>query len=135
MIASYATGPPSPGSARTCRPCQNAKTRESIVRRHGTTRHYHLKRRYGIGADEVQLMLDAQKWRCLICAAGLTAKTAHVDHDHATGAVRGILCFNCNIAIGQVEDDEDRLAAAMAYVARDAELTAAARDRVLALAS
>jgi Recombination endonuclease VII len=92
------------GYGSYCRPCQNAKASESIARRHGSTRHYHLKQRYGIGADEVELMLDAQRWRCLICAAGLTAKTAHVDHDHATGAVRGILCFNCNGGLRRAAD-------------------------------
>jgi hypothetical protein len=104
------------GFGSYCRPCQNAKTSESIARRHGTTRHYHLKQRYGIGADVVELMLDAQKWRCLICATGLTAKTAHVDHDHATGAVRGILCFNCNGGLGQFRDNPAWLRQAADYV-------------------
>jgi hypothetical protein len=99
-----------------CRPCQNAKAAESIARRHGSTRHYHLRQRYGIGADVVDLMLETQGWRCLICAAGLTSKTAHVDHDHATGAVRGILCFNCNGGLGQFRDNPARLRRAADYV-------------------
>ena len=104
------------GLGSYCRPCQNAKASESIARRHGSTRHYHLKQRYGIGADVVELMLEAQRWRCLICATELTAKTAHVDHDHATGAVRGILCFNCNGGLGQFRDNPAWLRRAADYV-------------------
>jgi hypothetical protein len=97
-----------------------------------SNRRSHLKRKYGLTLEAFDDLLVAQGGGCAICG---NPNADNVDHDHVTGKVRGILCFNCNIAIGQVEDDEDRLAAAMAYVARDAELTAAARDRVLALAS
>jgi hypothetical protein len=75
-------------------------------------------------------MLASQGGGCAICDR---PDADNVDHDHKTGRVRGILCFNCNIAIGQVEDDEDRLAAAMAYLGRDDELTDVARGRLVAL--
>jgi DNA-directed RNA polymerase subunit M/transcription elongation factor TFIIS len=80
------------GIGSYCRPCQNAKAAESIERLYGSTRHYHLKQRYGIGAAEVEQMLDAQGWSCPLCFTPLTLKSAHVDHDHVSGAVRGILC-------------------------------------------
>ncbi|SNR50922.1 Recombination endonuclease VII [Blastococcus mobilis] len=58
-------------------------------------------------------MLDAQAGFCAICK---TAPAVHVDHDHATGAVRALLCFNCNGGLGQFRDDPQLLHAAAYYV-------------------
>ena len=58
-------------------------------------------------------MLAEQGGVCAICKV---APAAHVDHDHATGAVRALLCFNCNGGLGQFKDDPDLLRAAADYV-------------------
>ena len=58
-------------------------------------------------------MLAAQGGLCAIC---MTAPANHVDHDHASGAVRALLCFNCNGGLGQFKDDPDVLRAAADYV-------------------
>ena len=93
-------------------------------------RKSHLKRKYGLTLEDFEAMLASQGGGCAICGK---PDVDHVDHDHQTGRVRGILCFRCNVAIGQMDDDSDRLAAAMAYLTRDDELTALVRERALAL--
>jgi Recombination endonuclease VII len=96
-----------------CKPCHNARGRATLERV-GGARTYHLKRRYGINADEADALLAAQGGLCAICKV---APAKHVDHDHATGAVRALLCFNCNGEPGQFKDDPQLLHAAAYYVA------------------
>jgi Recombination endonuclease VII len=96
-----------------------------------SNRKSHLKRKYGLTLETFDELLASQVGGCAICGR---TDADNVDHDHASGRVRGILCFNCNITIGQAQDDEDRLAGAMAYLARDDLLTTVARSRVVALA-
>ena len=43
----------------------------------------------------------------------------HIDHDHETGEVRGVLCHNCNLAIGHLKDDPELVARALAYLRGD----------------
>jgi hypothetical protein len=101
------------GRTSYCKPCHNARGRRAkkLV---GGERTYHLRRRYGITAQEADAMLDSQDGLCAICKV---APAVHVDHDHATGAVRALLCFNCNGGLGQFKDDPKLLHAAAYYVA------------------
>jgi hypothetical protein len=103
------------GLAFYCKPCHNARGRESKARLYGGSRHYHLTRRYGIGAKDVERLIAEQGGVCAICRR---PDPEHVDHDHATGAVRGVLCFNCNGGLGQFRDSPVFLAAAIEYLAR-----------------
>jgi hypothetical protein len=100
------------GRAFYCKPCHNRKGRES-KERNGGARHYHLMRRYGIGAKDVDRLIAMQGGACAICGR---PDPQHVDHDHATGRVRGILCFNCNGGLGQFADDPRRLVSAIRYL-------------------
>jgi hypothetical protein len=97
-----------------CKPCHNVRGRATLARV-GGARTYHLKRRYGISAADADAMLLAQGGLCAVCQA---APAAHVDHDHATAAVRELLCFNCNGGLGQFRDDPAVLRAAADYVER-----------------
>ncbi len=97
-----------------CRPCHNARGQASLDRV-GGSRTYHLKRRYGITAAEADAMLTAQGGLCAVCR---TAPAARVDHDHVTGRVRALLCFNCNGGLGQFKDDPEVMRAAAVYVER-----------------
>lgn len=95
-----------------CRPCHNARGKAS-KEKVGGSRTYHLKRRYGLTAQEVDALIMAQGGLCAICGE---APAEHVDHDHGTGRVRGILCFNCNGGLGQFRDRDDLLTLAIAYL-------------------
>jgi recombination endonuclease VII len=103
------------GLAFYCKTHQNARTYESRRRVHGGSRHYHLVRRYGVSAAQVAAWIESQGGVCPICLTGLDGK-AHVDHDHETGEVRGILCFNCNGGLGQFGDNVRRLQRAIDYL-------------------
>ena len=101
------------GHSSYCKPCHNARSRVSREKV-GGSRTYHLTRRYGISAAEADFLLAQQDGLCAICKA---APAVHVDHDHATGAVRALLCFNCNGGLGQFKDNHVLLHAAAYYVA------------------
>nr|WP_240528300.1 endonuclease VII domain-containing protein [Streptomyces amritsarensis] len=73
----------------------------------------HLKRAYGITEAQCGEMIAAQGGLCRIC---LKAPAAHVDHCHETGRVRGVLCFNCNTAIGLLGDDPGTIQRAISYL-------------------
>jgi hypothetical protein len=100
-----------------CKPCHNARGRESKQRLYGGTRHYHLLARYGIGADQVAALIERQGGVCAICGR---PDPEHVDHCHDSGLIRGVLCFNCNGGLGQFGDDIERLRAAIRYLERAA---------------
>lgn len=84
-------------------------------------REYHLRRRYRIThADYIQ-MLRRQRGRCAICGSdspgtGRNAKQFCVDHDHATGKVRALLCHRCNRALGLLNDDLGTVLEAAQYL-------------------
>ena len=90
--------------------------------------HYARKRRlhdkYGLTLEQEAVMLSAQGGVCVICGGkprsvnGPSGKITdfHVDHDHATDKVRGLLCSNCNRGLGMFEDSPERLRAAADYI-------------------
>lgn len=80
------------GYGNYCREHQTARVVESRNRLHGGSRNYHLKRRYGITEADFQEMFEAAGGLCQGCRK---SPPVHVDHDHVTQQVRGLLCFNC----------------------------------------
>lgn len=77
-------------------------------------------RRYGLTIETYEQLLSAQHNRCAICDKIFDRLTKDavpfVDHDHTTGRVRGILCLQCNSAIGSLDDDPGRLRRAILYL-------------------
>ena len=70
---------------------------------------------YGLTADEHAAMEYDQGGKCAICRQEDTKRLA-IDHDHATGKVRGLLCRKCNLSLGLMGDDAVRLARAALYL-------------------
>ena len=86
-------------------------------------------RRYGITLEQYRALLDAQDGGCAICGGtNASGRLLAVDHDHACcpgdaacgQCVRGLLCSNCNMAIGLFKDDAVRMRAAVEYISRTA---------------
>lgn len=86
----------------------------------GKKRNCDLKRNYGITSQEFDSILESQGGGCAICGRSQNKEkrilTLHVDHDHNTGKVRGILCSNCNMGVGKFQDDHKLLEKAAAYI-------------------
>lgn len=79
-------------------------------------------KKYGETVHSVLGLLRRQDGRCAVCPTALSEgglgkiKTAHIDHDHVTGRVRGLLCHPCNVAIGLMKDNPDTLRQAAKYL-------------------
>lgn len=98
-------------------------------------RKSYLKRRYGMTLDDYDEMLATQGGVCAICGkARPEERTLHIDHDHVSGEIRGLLCFRCNNALGDFEEQYELFQRAADYLDRDDELAQLARERVKALA-
>ncbi len=85
---------------------------------YGYYRDNHLKRTYGISLDEYNRMHEEQDHRCAICRRHQAdhQKSLHVDHDHETGEVRGLLCYPCNRAIAILGDSAESVQRAVDYL-------------------
>ncbi len=93
-------------------------------------RDSYLRRKYGITMEQYDLMLAEQDGGCAICKRSPSESISlHVDHDHDTGRIRGLLCFRCNNSLGDLEDSPQLLMAELNYVDGPTE-----EERRLALA-
>jgi len=79
-----------------------------------------LQQIYHITYADYEILLTSQQKVCAICGDKQSTKSSYldVDHDHTTGAVRGLLCGNCNRGLGQFHDDIPRLRKAVNYLER-----------------
>lgn len=104
-----------------CRDCRNKKARDTYfgnasMRRHG----------YWLTASDYYSLLTEQLSGCSVCRynpyqddePGRTTWRLNVDHDHSTGEVRGLLCRNCNRALGLLQDNPEIVSALLDYLVR-----------------
>ena len=124
---------------KVCRPCKLKKNKEwyeknpskrlEYVNRWQSknpdhSRNSRLKRTYGITSEQYDHMIDEQGGLCAICKSD-SPNTKHgkwhIDHNHETGNIRGLLCHNCNVSLGLVKDDASILLSMVAYLQEGAD--------------
>jgi hypothetical protein len=106
-----------------CRECQKEISRE---RRKSDTekcdkacRETRLRKKYGITIEDYDRMFAEQSGRCKICDTtdpGHGRRHLAVDHNHETGEVRGLLCYQCNLGLGCFQDNKESLEKAILYL-------------------
>lgn len=77
---------------------------------------HRVKATYGLTEEQMQAMSAQQEDACAICHRPFAEHAPVVDHDHATGEVRSLLCSNCNTGLGHFRDDPELLKAAVRYL-------------------
>lgn len=103
--------------------------REEMLDRQNTNQdrrkkvRFGLLQRYGLTLEDYEHILELQGGMCAICKGPETRKSRlgrtyslGVDHDHDTGIIRGLLCFNCNFALGKLSDSSEVLFRAAYYL-------------------
>jgi hypothetical protein len=109
---------------KDCKDCKNAAARqwrkdnpENVARHLVRMRERTKERRYGITQEQFNQMLLDQNSKCKICSNEFkSSKDTHIDHCHNTNKVRGLLCNNCNMALGQFNDNTDNMDNAIIYL-------------------
>lgn len=104
----------------TNKPAYTARNKARVVSPE-ESRFYNLKYNYGLTYEQFQDLKDSQNNCCGVCdkPEHLTVTgRLHIDHDHVTGEVRGLLCMGCNTGIGHLKDDIDLLRKAIEYLER-----------------
>jgi hypothetical protein len=119
----------------------NARQREYRKRNPDKDWPGHLKRNFGLTVDEYESFVAAHSGRCAICCDEAAAgKRLHIDHDHNSKNVRGMLCVRCNNGLGQFRENPALLERGIDYLESGgfvpggvAELADTARARAFAL--
>lgn len=96
------------GRQTFCKVCSNARRIQWGRENPDKIRKYKLRNDYDLSVEDFELMLKEQNNRCKICKKEfVNSLLRHIDHDHKTGRVRGILCNKCNLMIGWYESIPD----------------------------
>ena len=83
----------------------------------------HHRRIARLSKADYEALLQAQNNACAICLKSIeeSKRSLHVDHDHATDKVRGLLCTKCNLGLGYFKDNINNLDSAKTYLTKDAK--------------
>lgn len=98
-----------PSHQSWCKACQWAVSKPN-------SRKHRLMKDFGLTDEDYQTMLKRQNGVCTGCGAAPTSTKLCIDHDHVTGSIRGLLCSNCNLALGSIKDNVATLLNLAAYL-------------------
>ncbi|MFE9003052.1 endonuclease domain-containing protein [Streptomyces sp. NPDC007875] len=110
-----------------CKGCMRKRDRARYAATNGKDRVFDLslRRLYGITLEQYKAKAAEQEGKCGICQeVPDTDRRMHVDHDHATGQLRDLLCHHCNLLLGNAKDSIERLRQGIAYLERHSALAA-----------
>jgi len=77
---------------------------------------YTIKKKYGLSSEGYYKILDEQNGVCAICFREPKKRRLHVDHNHSTGKIRGLLCFRCNYGLSWLSGDPVKFRRAADYL-------------------
>lgn len=97
---------------------RKAKIRNADPKNKLARRIKHLKEEYNMTLEDFDKMVNSHENSCAICHKHQSQlnKLLSIDHDHSTGKIRGLLCFDCNVGIGKLGDDIQILKSAIEYL-------------------
>lgn len=99
------------GVRANCKECSKKVNKARWVKK---GKYYLIKSRYGLTEEEYDAIIERQQGKCKICSK--VPKKPCLDHDHNTGRVRGMLCDDCNKALGLLGDNTELLESAIKYL-------------------
>lgn len=115
-----------------CKECHNKKIKkyrkDNQEKYKRLKRNQELKKKYGLTIEDAEIILKNQNYKCAICGKELILfgdienrkkGIANVDHNHATGEIRGLLCDKCNRGLGCFDDNTDYLLSAISYLKKN----------------
>lgn len=106
------------GLQNYCKECRNAENRAIYSPYYN--RNKHLQKKYGITLEDYESILNKQGGVCALCGEGPEGSRYEVlvvDHCHSTGRVRGLLCQQCNLALGKLGDTTEAIERVLRYLA------------------
>lgn len=112
----------SDGYSSWCKSCKNELSaryqKQWAANNREAAKSIQLKTRYGIDLKRYNEILEIQNFSCAICKKHESefGRKLSVDHCHDTGVIRGLLCGNCNTAIGKLKDNKQLLNNAIDYL-------------------
>ena len=104
------------GTCKACRREQASERYRTNPEPQWAANQRYILKRFGWTVADYTALHDLQAGKCALCSRVPVGRRLHLDHDHETNEVRGILCAGCNVALGNLGDSIEGLERAIAYL-------------------